>query len=99
MKIAWSRNARADLRALHKFIARDSIFYADRMATRIIERVELAARHPAAGHAVHEYPERALREVHEDPYRIIYLHTSTEFSVVTLVHFKQQLGFKLDRAG
>jgi hypothetical protein len=32
-----------------------------------------------------------LKEVHESPYRIIYGYSETEFRVVTIVHFKQQL--------
>lgn len=46
---------------------------------------------PTQGHPVHEYPEEPLKEVHESPYRIIYGYSETEFRVVTIVHFKQQL--------
>jgi len=90
MTILWSKTARSDLRALRKFIARDSIFQADRMVARIIERVEKTALHPGAGHAVHEYPETPLREIHEPPYRIIYECDGTTLHVVARVHFKQQ---------
>lgn len=61
------------------------------MVTRIIERVERAALSPTQGHAVHEYPEKPLKEVHESPYRIIYGFSEGEFRVVTVVHFKQRL--------
>lgn len=61
------------------------------MVARVIERVEQAALHPTQGHAVHEYPERPLREVHASPYRIIYAFTESELQVVTIVHFKQPL--------
>jgi len=91
MTIRWSSAARSELRALRKFIARDSPYYADRMAARIIERVERAAQHPEAGHPVHEYPEKPLREVHEIPYRILYSVEGTTLYVVNLVHFKQRL--------
>ena len=91
MKIIWAVRARKELREIRAFIARDSEFYADRMATRIIQRVEQAARAPTSGHRVHEYPEAPLREVHEHPYRIIYLASADALHVVTLVHFKQQL--------
>ncbi len=33
MNIVWSKAARADLRALHKFIARDSAVYAEQMVS------------------------------------------------------------------
>jgi plasmid stabilization system protein ParE len=91
VKIVWSAEARRSLRAIQKFIAQDSEFYADRMAARLIERVERTALSPTAGHPVHEYPEEPLKEVHESPYRIIYNFSDAEFRVVTIVHFKQQL--------
>jgi plasmid stabilization system protein ParE len=61
------------------------------MVSRIIDRVERAAIEPMQGHAVHEYPEQPLREVHESPYRIIYAFSESELQVITVVHFKQQL--------
>jgi plasmid stabilization system protein ParE len=91
VSIVWSSEARRSLRAIRKFIAQDSEFYAARMVTRIIERVERAALSPAQGHAVHEYPEKPLKEVHEFPYRIIYAASEETFRVVTVVHFRQQL--------
>ena len=91
MNIVWSTEARRSLRAIQKFIAQDSEVYAERMAARIIERIERTALFPTQGHPVHEYPEEPLKEVHESPYRIIYGYSETEFRVVTIVHFKQQL--------
>ena len=91
MKIEWSREALKSLRAIRKFIAQDSEFYAARMVQRIVERVEYAAQSPSRGHAVHEYPEAPLKEVHESPYRIIYEYSDSELWVITIVHFKQVL--------
>lgn len=91
MKIEWSSEARRSLRAIRRFIAQDSEFYAGRMVVRIVERVERAAQMPSAGHPVHEYPEEPLKEIHESPYRIIYEFTDTELWVVTIVHFKDRL--------
>jgi toxin ParE1/3/4 len=91
MNILWSDESRRSLRAIRRFIARDSDFYAAQMVARIIERVEQAAKAPMQGHRVHEYPEAPLREVHESPYRIIYRASATGLEVVTIVHFKQQL--------
>jgi plasmid stabilization system protein ParE len=95
VSIIWSAEARKALRSIRKFIAEDSEFYAARMVTRIIERVERAADAPTQGHPTHEYPEETLKEVHELPYRIIYTFTEKELRVVTIVHFKQQLPKKV----
>jgi len=91
VKIVWSAEARQELRAIKKFIARDSEFYATRMVARIIERVEATAEHPTRGHPVHEYPEEILKEVHEAPYRIIYRISEDQLDVITIVHFKKRL--------
>ena len=91
MTIEWSSEARRSLRAIRRYIAQDSEFYAARMVARIIDRVERASLEPRQGHPVHEYPEEPLKEIHESPYRIIYRFTETEFWVVTVVHFKEPL--------
>jgi plasmid stabilization system protein ParE len=52
--IVWSTEARRSLRAIRRFIAQDSEFYAARLVSRIIERVEQTAVEPAQGHRVHE---------------------------------------------
>ena len=91
MKIVWSAEARRSLRAIQRFIAEDSEFYAERVVGRIIYWVEAAAKMPGRGHPVHEYPEAPLREVHEGMYRIIYLTGEDSVQVVTIVQFKQIL--------
>jgi addiction module RelE/StbE family toxin len=91
MKIAWSTQARRDLRAIRDFIARDSEHYARLQIERLIARVERASEMPSAGHPVHEFRESGLREVHEGGYRIIYGIQDDEFQVVTIVHMKRQI--------
>jgi toxin ParE1/3/4 len=91
VKIEWSSEARRSLRAIRKFIGQDSEFYAARMVQRIIERIERAAESPTSGHAVHEYPEALLKEVHESPYRIVYTYSESQLWVVTIIHFRETL--------
>ena len=91
MILQWSNEARQELRAIRRFIARDSEFYADRTVARIVERTESILSAPRRGHPVHEYPEAELKEVHEPPYRIIYEISDDCVGIVTIVHFKQRL--------
>jgi plasmid stabilization system protein ParE len=91
VKLEWSTEARQELRAIRRFIARDSEFYADRTVARLIERAEAILAAPRRGHPVHEYPEAELKEVHEPPYRIIYEISGEIIGIVTIVHFKQRL--------
>lgn len=94
MNVFWSSQARKDLRAIRSYIAKDSAFYADRMAARIIERTDVLALHPQVGHPVHEAPDLDVREVHVASYRIIYRVLFDEVEIVTLVHFSQLLNTK-----
>jgi plasmid stabilization system protein ParE len=93
VKIIWSDAAREDLRAIQNYMARDSVFYADRMVERIITRVSELASQPKQGHHVHEYPEdKRLRELHESSYRIIYsIESAGLIAIVTIVHFARLL--------
>jgi len=94
VNVFWSSQARKDLRAIRAYIAKDSAFYADRMAARIIERTDVLALHSHVGHPVHEAPDLDVREVHVASYRIIYRVLLDEVEIVTLVHFAQQLKLK-----
>ena len=91
MKILWSVRARREFRAIRAYIGRDSTYYADRLVGRIVTRIETTATSPNGGHRVHEYPVTQLREIHEYPYRLIYLASGDTLHVVAIVHFKQQL--------
>ena len=79
------------MRAIRDFIARDSEHYAALQIKRIIERVEHVSTMPTLGHPVHEFSDEALRETHQENYRIIYRFTKTELQVVTVVHMRQRL--------
>lgn len=94
MNVFWSSQARKDLRNIRAFISKDSSFYADRMVARIIERTDVLAIHPHAGHPVHEALDLDVREVHVASYRIIYRVLLDEVEIVTLVHFAQRLNTK-----
>jgi len=61
------------------------------MVASIVERVEKMAVHPTQGHPVHEYPEQPLREVHQEPDRIIYQISAEQIEIITIVRFKKRL--------
>ena len=91
MNITWTTEARRALKAVERFIAQDSEFYAARMIAHIVEQVERASEHPTKGHSVHEYPELPLKEIHASPYRIIYAYSEEDLKVITIIHFRQIL--------
>jgi toxin ParE1/3/4 len=91
VKLEWSEQSKSDLTSIRDYISRDSEYYADRMVQRLIMRAERILQHPSSGHSVHEFPEVKLKEVHEDPYRIIYKWSKVQVEIVTIVHFRQIL--------
>lgn len=92
-EVRWAFRARRDVRNIRDYIAQSSAVYGQHMATRLIDRTDLLADHPAAGRRVPEYDDPDVRELVEPPYRIIYRYVdgSAVVEVLTIVHARQQL--------
>ena len=86
MNVHWTEAALADLRAIEAFIARHSPRYAQGMVERIFSRSEVLEVHQRLGPVVPEYDEETIRELFEDPYRIVYHLTDGRVDIVTVVH-------------
>lgn len=90
-RIVWSYTARADLRAIHDFIARDSRLYARRMVDRIRKSVERLKHHPLSGGMVSEWEREDLREILVGNYRVIYRPEAASVQILTVIHAARQL--------
>jgi toxin ParE1/3/4 len=84
--VRWTEQAQADLEAIHAYIGRDSPHYAGLTVERLVGAVERLQEFPESGRIVPEYQNRALREVLEGSYRIVYLRLPTEVQVLTVTH-------------
>ena len=92
MVIEWSHRARADIRELKAYIAKDSPYYARRFVDRIIASVEKLAEFPKIGRGVPEAEGRDdVRELIYQGYRIIYLTQPDRVYLVTVMHGSQDL--------
>jgi addiction module RelE/StbE family toxin len=93
LEVRWAFRARRDVRNIRDYIAQASSVYARHVTSRLIERADLLADHPAAGRRVPEYDAVDVRELVEPPYRIIYRYVegSGVVEVLTIVHARQQL--------
>jgi plasmid stabilization system protein ParE len=69
--VHWTLTALRHLSAIHDFIAQDSPNYAREVVDRITGRSGQLGEFPESGRGVPEYPSEAVREVLEDPYRIV----------------------------
>jgi toxin ParE1/3/4 len=82
----WSQRARADLKAIHDYIAKDSPTNAKVVARDILARAAAVPETPRIGRRVPELDDPEIREVPAHSWRIIYQLRSDEVFIVTLVH-------------
>jgi len=85
-KLIWSPKAAADLVEICKYIAKDSEYYANLFAQRIITLIETIPGYPMAGRMVPEYQREDLRERIFQRYRIVYRIKHEVIEIVAIVH-------------
>ncbi|MDB5985440.1 MAG: hypothetical protein JWR16_493 [Nevskia sp.] len=91
MKVYWTAEARARLLEIQTYIAKDSPQAARQVTARLLRRSRKLATPPLTGRRLPEYSDEDLREVLEQPFRLIYLVTPERIEIVTLKHYRQKL--------
>lgn len=71
-EIIWTKKAEKDLISIHEFISKDSVFYANRFAGKIVLLVEVLEKFPTSGRIVPEKEDPKIRELIEGNNRIFY---------------------------
>lgn len=61
--VKWTTPAKLDLKDIHDYIARDSKYYAQKVAQEIIEKSELLQQFPELGRIVPEISDTNIREL------------------------------------
>jgi plasmid stabilization system protein ParE len=85
--IRWASEAADDLQAIHEYIARNSVHYAQAVCADIVAAVDQLARYPQLGRMVPEFQRAELRELLVGSYRIVYRVTSDDVvEVATVFH-------------
>lgn len=92
--VIWSEPAKTDLRAIYDFIAKDSPYYAKKVAQSIREKTETLNDLPQIGKKVPEVNDEAIRELSQYSYRIIYEVKSQQSEVLAIIH--KRMDFKAD---
>ncbi len=90
--VIWTLRARADLKAIHDYIAKDSRQNAKRVAHEIRRKAEALAEPPRIGRKVPELNDPKLRELSAYSWRIIYHLREGNVFIVTLIHKRRQPG-------
>jgi toxin ParE1/3/4 len=71
-EIIWTLSALKDLKEIHQYISKDSVFYANRYIAVLLNRVEILIGFPLIGRMVPEKEDETIRELIEGNYRIFY---------------------------
>ena len=84
--LRWSQRARADLKAIHDYIAKDSPTSAKDVVRDIMARTVTLPGTPRVGRRVPELDDPDIREVPVRSWRVIYQLRGETVAIVTLVH-------------
>lgn len=91
MEVVWTAKARARLRELHDYIAKDSPQRALAVVDRLTARALLLAEPPLTGRRVPELSRDDIREWLERPFRLIYRIRNGRVEIITVKHYRQRL--------
>jgi len=84
MIVKWTETAKADLQAIWDYIARDSVFYANKYVDELTSATDILEDFPERGRAIPEIGDPNSREIIYGSYRIMY-HISNENIFITQV--------------
>lgn len=87
--VIWSVPAKHDLKKVHDYIARDSKFYAAKVAQDIVEKSERLNDFPEIGRVVPELDDPNMRELFVYSYRLVYKASASGVEIIALIHGKQ----------
>jgi toxin ParE1/3/4 len=71
-KIIWTEKAASHLEAIHEYISRDSIVYANRFIKTLISKTQILKTFPNSGRVLPELQDETIREIIYQNYRIVY---------------------------
>jgi toxin ParE1/3/4 len=89
--VSWSQRARADLKALHDHIAKESPQNAKTVAREILRRADAIEATPFVGRKVSELDDDSVREIPAYSWRIIYQVRDGTIFIVTLIHKRRHV--------
>ncbi len=89
--VIWSQPAKADLRAIHDYIAHNSRYYAKKVTQDIRGKTDILEELPNAGRKVPEFNDEHVRELSLYSYRIVYEVKEQGIFVLAVVHKRRDL--------
>lgn len=90
--VRWSDQAKADLKAIHDYIARDSTHYAKKVTRELVDKADALAELPRLGRVVPELGDESVREIPAYSYRILYeIKAGDTIVVLAVIHKRRDL--------
>ncbi len=86
LQLSWSPEALEDIEAIVAYIERDSPWYAQIVASKIIAIAEAIPEYPKIGRIVPELGDSQIRERFVYSYRLIYRIEATGILVAAVIH-------------
>jgi len=94
-KIEWTRNASIELEEIKKYIAQDSIKYAERIVKKLLNAPNILQHFPEAGNIMYigrTSRNRDIRQLIEGNYRIVYeIKTNYTIRILTVHHMHRAI--------
>lgn len=91
MRVDWSDPARDDLDDLVGYISRDSAFYAQAFAKRVVQATRRLRDFPHSGRTIPEAEDSTLREIIVQGYRVMYCLEPDRVLILAVMHGSRDL--------
>lgn len=91
MRVVWTEQALERLQEIDDFISQDSPARAARFVAKLLERGDSLTPFPSVGRQVPELGSKAIREVLDGNYRIVYRVTLERIEILTVFEGHRQL--------
>ena len=89
--VTWTARARADLKSIHTYIAKDAPLNARKVIQDIKQKADTLIDFPRLGKKLAEIEHDNLREIAVHSWRIIYHVNSKQIFVIAIVHKRRIL--------
>ena len=87
--VKWSAPAKRDLNQIHDYIAKDSKYYAKKVAQNIVASTQELNEFPKIGRIVPEIGGTNVRELFVYSYRLIYEISTDRIEILAIIHGKR----------
>lgn len=90
--VYWTPEARTRLKEIQDYlISQHASKAAKKVVVTLLSRTRQLEEVPLSGHKMPDYPSDEIRELAEEPYRIIYRVTEQQVEILTVMHYRQLL--------